>query len=335
MTRGPRGLTAGLLLAASPAVLLAQYTCAVPATSNPPGGGGIVTQLPIDPASYSLGDNSRWTAVAFSQNNPGDPADQEILTLAPDLVPRAISKWDTGGIQPSDYNFAYPAAAEAEGITFIGGTTATVLFADEPNFQQVVSCDASGNPVLNPGGFYRGALASPLYQQYLISIAEIQIDGGVNGIFFDEVTGSYEGANYDGDEGFDDADVADFGGFLCAKYPNLTPAQWAQQFLITAADHLDCSLPASQWGRGFLYRQYLARNGWTDNPLTSANPLAAEWGVIQPYSWQASRNSFVQTYPYCVYWQNVVSALRTYARQKYNKEIYITANGPYPFADFQ
>ena len=94
-------------------------------------------------------------------------------------------------------------------------------------------------------------------------------------------------------------------------------------------------MPPAQRGRGFLYRQYLARNGWTANPLTSANPLAAEWGVIPPYTWPNTDHSFVQTYPYLVYWQNVVTALRTYARQKYNKEIYITANGAYPFADFQ
>lgn len=313
-------------------------TCGgVPATSNPPGGGGTPTQIQIDPNTYGTGNISRWTAVAFSQNNPGDPADQEILDIAPDLVPRGFGKWDRGGLLPTDYNFAYPAAAEAEGVTFIGGTTATVLFSDEPNFQQVVSCDASGQPVFHSdGGFYRGALASPLYQQYLIGIGEVQIDGGVDGVFFDEVDASYEGANFDGDEGFDDADVADFGGFLCAKYPNLTPAQWAQQYLITSADNLNCSLSAAQRGRGFHYRQYLARNGWTGNPLTPANPLAAEWGTIPPYTWPTTaHNTFVETYPYLVYWQNVVVALRNYARQKYNKEIYVTANGPFHFADFQ
>ena len=50
------------------------------------------------------------------------------------------------------------------------------------------------------------------------------------------------GPNYDNNEGFDDADVADFGGFLCAKYPNLSAAQWQSQFGITAADNLNCSL---------------------------------------------------------------------------------------------
>jgi hypothetical protein len=243
------------------------YTCSVPAASNPTGGGGTAAQLPISSSAYGTGKNSGWTAVAFSQNGPGDAADPEIMSLDPDLVPRAIGKWDIYGILASDYNDAYPAAAEAEGITFIGGTTATVLFTDEPNYSQVVSCDASGNPAPNPTdpGSYRAALAAPAYQQYLIMIGELQIDAGADGIFYDEVNSSYQGANYDGDAGFDDADIADFGGFLCAKYPALTAAQWTSQYGIANADNLNCTLPAATRGRGFLYRQYLARNGWTAN----------------------------------------------------------------------
>ncbi|HEX4005867.1 MAG TPA: hypothetical protein VHX60_06810 [Acidobacteriaceae bacterium] len=314
-----------------------QTTCSVPATSNPPGGGGTAAQIQISPSAYGTGNAAGWTAVAFSEDGTDDPPNSEILSLAPDMVPRAVGKWDTYGILASQYNDTYAPAAEAEGIKMIGGTTATVLFADEPNFSQVVSCDASGNPAPNPidPGSYRGALAAPAYQQYLISIGELQIDAGYNGIFYDEVNSSYQGANFDSDAGFDDADIADFGGFLCAKYPSLTAAQWSTQYGVTSADKLNCTLPAATRGRGFLYRQYLARNGWTTNPLTSVNPLAVEWGEIQPYSWQTSTASFVQTYPTLVYWQNVVTALRAYARQKYGKEIFITSNGPYPFVDFQ
>jgi len=32
--------------------------------------------------------------------------------------------------------------------------------------------------------FYRASLASPAYRQYIIGIGEIQIDGGVDGLFF-------------------------------------------------------------------------------------------------------------------------------------------------------
>jgi hypothetical protein len=40
-------------------------------------------------------------------------------------------------------------------------------------------------------------------------------------------------------------------------------------------------------------------------------------------------------YPSLVYFQQIVLAVRSYAREKYQKEIVITANGVFPFVDFQ
>ena len=158
----------------------------------------------------------------------------------------------------SDYNFGYPMQAQAAGITFIGGTTATALFRDEfpaaSTFNAVVSCDATGQPVFHAAmKFYRASLASPAYRQYIIGIGEIQIDGGVDGLFFDELDFSYQGStsgNEDnGDEGFDDANIADFGGFLCGKYPKYSPAEWQSKYGITTADNLNCSKSAATRGR--------------------------------------------------------------------------------------
>ncbi len=299
-------------------------------------------QITINPAVYGKGSTAGWTVFAFSQegnlNGPGDP---QVLQMVPNVVPRAWARWDTGGTRASDYNFGYPAQAEAAGITFVGGTTATVLFPDEfpvpANFNAVVSCNADGQPVFLPApqGFYRGSIASPAYRQYIIGIGEIQIDGGVDGLFFDEVGGSYNGVSYDSNNGFDDADVADFGGFLCAKYPNLTTAQWQSQFGITSADNLNCSAASSVAGRTFNYRGYLVRNGWDTDPLSSSNPLAAEWGTTNDYHPRPQNGTFTNTYLYLVYWQDIVLQVRNYARQKYGKEIYITANGVFPFVDFQ
>ncbi len=314
--------------------------CATPAPSNPSVGAGTYKQISIDPAVYGTGSTSGWTVFAFSQESdmlgPGDP---QVFEMAPNVVPRAWARWDTDGTQASQYNFGYPAQAEAAGIVFIGGTTATVLFQDEfptaAQFNAVVSCNADGQPVLRgaaPSNYYRGSMASQTYRNYIIGIGEIQIDGGVDGVFFDEVNASYQGLTYNNNEGFDDADVADFGGFLCAKYPNLTAAQWQTQFGITAADELNCSASAALSGRTFDYRGYLARNGWDSNPLTSSNPLAAEWGVMDG---DPTNGTFTNTYLYLVYWQDIVLTLRNYARQKYGREIYITSNGTYPFVDFQ
>jgi len=319
----------------------AQPVCATPAVGNPEGGGGTYLQIPIDPAVYGTADVSNFTIFGFSQESTNLPADPQVLEMLPNIVPRAWQRWDIYGTQASDYNWGYPTQAQADGITFIGGTTATVLFQDEfpvaSQFDSVVSCNAQGQPVLHaPLNYYRGSLASPTYSQYVIGIAELQIDGGVNGVFFDEVDESYEGSTYgNGDEGFDDADITDFGGFLCAKYPNLSASAWQSQFGVTSADQLSCSLSSDQWGRTFNYRGYLSRNGWQTDPLNSANPLAAQWGTILGGHPEPDNGTFTGTYTSLVYWQNIVLTLRNYARQKYGKEIYVTANGVWPFVDFQ
>jgi len=321
-----------------------QSTCATPAASNPVGGGGTYTQIAIDPGVYGKRDPSGLTVFAFSQEGQNLPADPQVLAMSPNIVSRAWQRWDRGGVQPSDYNFDYPMQARSAGITFIGGTTATALFKDEfpavSRFNAVVSCDATGQPVFHaPMKFYRASLASPAYRQYIIGIGEIQIDGGVDGLFFDELDFSYQGStsgNEDnGDEGFDDANIADFGGFLCGKYPNYSPADWQSKYSITTADNLNCSKSAATRGRTFNYRGYLARNGWQASPLNRSNPLAAEWGTILGGHPEPQNGTFTGTYTSLVYWQDIVLTLRNYARHKYKKEIYITANGVFPFVDFQ
>ena len=300
-----------------------------------------MAQIQIDPAVYGRLDMSKLTVWGFDRimdtNGLFDP---QLAELTPDISPEVWSKWNRLGLFPSDYDFSVSARAQALKIAFIGGMTASALFADEPNFEQVASCDASGNRfAFTPSdapAFYRGSLASPLYRQYLIGIAEIQIDGGVDGLFFDELDASYNGANWTGNGGFDAANIADFGGYLCAKYPGLTAEQWNSRFGVTAADQLDCTLAADQRGRGFKYRDYLARHGWTAAPLSLSNPLASEWGQNNTGGRpNPTQNSFVQTYPTLVYWQDIVLTLRTYARQRQGKEILITSNGIYPFADYQ
>src|SRR5580704_6783743 len=336
------GQTSTNLLPPSPPAAT-QSTCATPAASNPVGGGGIYTQIVIDPGVYGKRDPSGLTVFGFSQENQNLPADPQVLEMSPNIVPRAWARWDRGGVQPSDYNFDYPMQSHAAGITFIGGTTATALFMNEfpaaPTFNAVVSCDATGQPVFHaPMKFYRGSLASPAYRQYIIGIGEIQIDGGVDGLFFDELDFSYQGStsgNEDnGDEGFDDANIADFGGFLCGKYPKDSPADWQSKYGITTTDNLNCSKSAATRGRTFNYRGYLARNGWQASPLNRSNPLAAEWGTIIGGRPEPQNGTFTGTYTSLVYWQDIVLTLRNYAREKYKKEIYITANGVYSFVDF-
>jgi hypothetical protein len=237
----------------------------------------------------------------------------------------------------TDYPPSYPAACEAAGITFVGGLTASVLFMDEmsdADFAQAVSRDAADAPVAesstapNP---YHGALASPTFRQLLIHIAELQIDAGADGVFFDQIDASYSDANFGTDAGFDDSDVADFGRFLCQTHAG-DPAGLAP-FGFVAADDFDCS--AADPGASFDYRGYIARHGATAAPVGPANPLSALWGSLQGSRLDPSLGTFVETYMPLVYWQDIVVAVRNYARSRYGKEILITSNGLFPFVDFQ
>ena len=290
----------------------------------------------IDPRAFGVASLASVTVAAFSQTGVS-AVDPQVLTLGPDIVPRAWGQWDTSGLNAGDYTFGYPASCKAQGITFVGGLTASVIFMDQmsaTDFSDAVGRDATGTPVAHSeivAGAYRGALASPVFRQTLIHIAELQIDGGVDGLFFDEVNSSYIGTNYGGDEGFDDHDVADFGRFLCAKHAG-NPSAFAP-FNLLSADHLDCS--SSDPGASFDYRGYLARHCAQGLPLGAANPLSAEWGTTVQNRPDPAQATFVETYPSLVYWQAIVVAVRSYARQKYNKEILITANGIFPFVDFQ
>jgi hypothetical protein len=306
------------------------------ASDSGSGNDGGAAWPAIDPTAFGKADLSHVTVAAFSQVNV-DGSDPQVLALTPDLVPRAWGQWDTSGLKASDYAFAYPRSCQAAGVTFVGGLTASVMFVDEMStaaFDDEVGRDASDNPVPHPeivAGAYRGALASPGFRQMLIAIAELQIDGGVDGLFFDEVNSSYIGANYSGNEGFDDHDVADFGRFLCRTQG--ASASTLAGLQITAADGYDCT--SADPGAAFDYRGYLARLGVAAAPLGSANPLAALWGTTTQNRPDPSLGTFVQVYPSLVYWQSIVATVRNYARAKYGKEILVTANGIFPFVDFQ
>lgn len=307
-------------------------------TSTGGTGGWRLAPGETDPRAIGKADLSGITFTAFSQTG-NQQNDSQVLDLVPDLVPRAWARWDVLGLKPADYDFTYPAACKAKGITFVAGTTASVIFKDEvtpDEFLDQVTRDAAGNPVPHSGivpNAYRATLASPAYRQRLIDIAKVQIDGGVDGLFFDEVLGGYAGANWTGgNEGFDDHQIADFGAYLCNKY-SASPAKLTGDLGVTPADKLDCTEASA--GRTFNYRGYLARHGAETAPLGSLNPLAPDWGTTVNNRPDPAKGTFLETYPTLVYWQEVVVAVRTYAREKYNREVLITSNGVFPYVDFQ
>jgi hypothetical protein len=308
--------------------------CARPAPKNPS------LPLTVDPSAYGRADASGLTAMAFSQVGAGE-RDPQVLELAPDIVIRGWQRWDRWGLTPAEYDGGYLSEVHARKTVFVGGSTASALFRDEAaseeEFRAQVACDTRGQPIRHDAGdtsFFRASLASPAYRQRLIDLGKMQIDLGADGLFYDEVSSSYDGARWDGNEGFDDAHVADFGGFLCERYAALdAPARDAKLGL--QPGELDCAGDAPVRGRSFDYRAYLSRNGWLDKPLATNNPLAAAWGRTLDNRPDPAQGTFVQVYPSMVYWQQVVVAVRSYAREVYQRELYVTSNGIYPFVDFQ
>src|SRR5450432_2312877 len=106
--------------------------------------GGPLT-LGVDPNAFGKADLAQITFAAFSQSNVNG-RDPQVLALVPDLVPRTWGQWDTSGLKPSDYDFTYPSACQAKGITFLGGITASVIFQDEmsaDDFADEVGRDAA------------------------------------------------------------------------------------------------------------------------------------------------------------------------------------------------
>ena len=285
-----------------------------------------------------------WTVYGFSQSDVGvTDEDPQVYQLAPDVNIRAFQQWSVAGDQPSDYNFAQIARYHAKGVTLIGGGTASVIFreqfASDAAFDDLSTRDADNVPVphdeIVPNA-RRGNLFNPAFRRYLVGLAKIQIDGGVDGLFFDEVIGGFSGGQkygYNGDEGFDDYAIADFTRYLLDRYPTFTAADWRARFGMTGGNLPRRDLPPADLTRNFNYRTYLQAHGWDTNPLTPANPLAAEWGRVTSNRMYAEDTSFTATY-LRRYWKEMVDEVRGYARNRYHRGVLVTSNGLFPYVDF-
>jgi len=283
-----------------------------------------------------------WTVYAFSQSeaNQNDP---QVHRLDPDVNIRAFQKWSTHGTRPGDYDFGQIARYHRQGTAFVGGGTVSVIFPAEfdsaATFDGMSTRDADNLPVPHDEvvpGARRGNMFNPAYREYLLDWAKVQIDGGVDGLFFDEVLSGFSGGQkygYNGNEGFDDFAVADFTRYLLARYPAFTAADWTSRFGMTGDNLPRRDVPPGDLAHNFNYRTYLLANGWNKNPLTPANPLAAEWGDVTDNRLYADDTSFTATY-LRRYWRTMVHELRAYAANTAHRRILITSNGLLPYVDF-
>jgi hypothetical protein len=296
--------------------------------------------------SFNPSDISGCTVYVLSQSNVNE-TEFSVHEVGPDVNIRAMMKWSKYGDNPLDYDFTPIKRYHENGIRFIGGGTASVIFEGDFKskeiFKDMATRDASNRLVTHNEvveGAYRGSLANPRFRQYIIDWCRLQIDGGVDGLFFDEVAGAFSGGsakNYNENEGFEDYFIADFNKYLLDKYPDYTEEDWKNNFGMNDKNIIRTDVRYDNLENNFNYRKYLAEHGWngdtpSTNPHNKANPLAAEWGNISSNRlYQA--DTFLTAYV-TLYWKEIVEKVRTYAREKYGKNILITSNGIFPFVDF-
>lgn len=293
---------------------------------------------PGDPYGHATGP--RKAVYLFSQIGMSE-RDPQVLEFSDAVLMRGWQKWDRWGLASSDYDFGYPEAARARGITFVAGGTASVVFRDEApeQFDDWATRDAQGNRVehryIVPGA-YRASLAHPGYRAHVLAYLKKQIDGGVDGVFLDEANAGYTGGtrwSWNGNEGYDDWFIAGFNAFLLARHPEFTEADWIATYGMTAEDVIRPGEAPGDLGKNFNYRRYLQRNGWDRWPSDPRNPLAPVFGPVEANRLDPAKTSF-RDRALLHYWREMVAELREYARARHGKEILVTSNGLFPFVDF-
>lgn len=282
------------------------------------------------------------TSFTFSQGAPGDDADSQVLRLSPELNLRTWNCWKGNGSIAAHYNAAQIAAYRARGIFLQGGLTASIVFReDAPSdsaFLDWITRDALNDTVsydqIQPGA-RRGNIASKGFRRHLVELAKVQIDLGVDGLFFDEVNSGFEGSekwNWTGNEGFDDAHLRAFNRYLLALHPDWTREQFRTAFRMDSTNTLDPAVHPDSLGNNFNYRTYLRSQGWSETPFRKANPLAKIWGRSVQNRMRREGTSFVEAST-TSWWGEIVDSVRAYAASK-GRTIHITSNGIIPFVDF-
>jgi len=272
----------------------------------------------------------------------------QIFKVAPDINVMNFTKWGILGIRSEDYDFSIFKKQHYYNILSMGGITFFIEkneFGSEDEFLDMATRDANGELVswqaFVGSDMYRGALANPNFRKYIIEICKIQIDGGADGIYFDEVNSGYSGGparNWTNNEGFDDYSIADFNQYLMDKYPTYTETDWKTKFKMTDDNIIKRDMPANDLVNNFNYRKYLQTNNWAgstwgvNTPFEPANPLAKEWGR-QTTNRIFNVDNFTNVY-IGKYLKEIFDAVRLYGMERYGKKIIITTTGIMPHVDF-
>jgi hypothetical protein len=211
------------------------------------------------------------TLYVISENTDNQ-TDVEILSqTGAQVIARGQFKWR----ETHTHLVAYlqriaPIVADCHrlGIAYVGGMTCSALYETTPEGEPLVTreqfegwaCRGADGQIKHIGGvYYHGCLNNADYRQYVREYIRHVIDGGLDGIHFDEAMSRWFFAG----EGYCAACEAAVQQFLAARY---TPEQLKECFGI--AD-LAC----------FSYRAHLATQGLVEQPGES--PLAPAWWLCQ------------------------------------------------------
>ncbi len=301
-------------------------------------------------------DMSEIIVYGFSHDGPDEDDPQVYEKLIPDMGMRL---WHAGwgdSTPASRYNLEFLNKCRKKNIVFMGGLNGSSLYRsdadDEREFQDWSTLDAEGNPVVHTEldnsynkNMRRASIANPKYREHLMKKIRMQIDLGADGIVIDEADadGYYGSSKYhfNGNEGFDDYFIADFNLYLMNKYPDYHKEDWINKFKMTGDNIIKSDVPYNDLKNNFNYRKYLQDHDWATDPRNrgwggkncSANPLAKEWGNFPASSRLVLDDPDFLNKAIRLYWKEIVLEIRKYAREKYNKEIIVTANGIFPYVD--
>ena len=232
--------------------------------------------------------------------------DVEILTqIGAQVISRAQFKWRESFAHLDGYfRQIAPVIEECHrrGMVYGGGVTCSAIYElthdgerllTREQFERMTCRDARGRIVHLNGQYYHGCLNNPEYVAYVDEYIRHIIDGGVDGIHFDEADSRW--FNHQPGEGYCDHCEAGLREWLRGRY---TPGQLRAQFGIEDLDR-------------FHYRAYLAERDLADRPGES--PVAAEWWLFQLTSCREK-------------WQRWVRLSQEYAQERRGARLINTAN---------
>ena len=202
--------------------------------------------LPVAPACIASGkalsDCTVWT---LNEGCWDRPAADLAASVPSDYLMRAWFKW----WQARDYQkekLVIP-IAKSHGALFGGGITVSALYRDEnglseERWRRLATRDPSGQIPQGWGkaNIAHGAIGSEEYLDYCLGWCYAQIDAGADSIFLDEVEGAYSPL-----EGFDDASITKFAGWLTRRYCGALgwiprDPRWSERLKIDTTDPQEC-----------------------------------------------------------------------------------------------